>query len=374
MMDPAKLYHHMLDRGVGLFTGVPDSLMKSFLGCIQENSAPGQHVITANEGLAVGLATGFYFSTEKLPLVYLQNSGLGNIINPITSLADKAMYAVPMLLMIGWRGRPGTKDEPQHKRMGEITKAMLEVLNIPVFEIDPGDNDFKKIDEAIDQAWLLKAPVALLVAEGSFDNRPAVIERNSYTLVRERVIAGIVENANADDIVVCTTGKTGREFYEQNKMHGNRIARYFLSVGAMGHANHIALGLQYGARSRVIMLDGDGALLMHLGGMPLIARSANENFIHIVINNGSHESVGGQPTGALDIDLNEIARACGYSQTYLIEDEMQMMEWLENGFKENHQQFVEIRTNNDSRSDLGRPGGTPLEWKDSLMQSLKSQE
>ncbi len=372
MIQPASLYDFFQKNGVRFYTGVPDSLLKSFLTYVQEQVSDQKHIITANEGLAMGLAAGHYFGTGSIPLVYLQNSGLGNIINPLTSLADKEMYAVPMILLIGWRGRPGTKDEPQHLKMGRVTRNLLEALEIPVYELNEDEAKcFPVIDKAIKVALKQNTPIALLAPEGIFNKYEVPETKSRYTLQREKVIAQIIERCKGDEIIVCTTGKIGREFYEQNYKAGGKISKYFLSVGAMGHANHIALGLKLNADSRVIMLDGDGALLMHMGALPTIARYAGVDFMHIIINNGGHESVGGQPTGAFKIDFSMLGESCGYKKTVEIGNGKELKDWLATSFRESKSSLVEIRTSLASRNDLGRPSGTPEEWKNNFMKALK---
>lgn len=373
MIIPEKLYNFLQQQGIVFYTGVPDSLLKHFLKFIQDHSKEKEHIITANEGLAIALASGYHFSTGKLPVVYLQNSGLGNIINPLTSLADKEMYSVPMLLLIGWRGRPGTKDEPQHIKMGRITVAVLKALEIPYYILDADESSsFKKINEAIQLADKEQMPVALLVPEEIFEKYEGIASRDNYRLVREEVIREIVQHLGGSETVICTTGKAGREFYEQNLAAGNKINKYFLSVGAMGHANHIALGVKIASDEKVIVLDGDGALLMHMGSLPTIAHQAKDNFIHIVINNGSHESVGGQPTEGFFADCCGIAKASGYKNTVCITNSNELAYWLSNRLLLPETQFVEIRTNNTSRANLGRPAGKAIDWKNNFIAALNN--
>ncbi len=372
MIVPERLYQFLQEKGVSFYTGVPDSLLKHFLKYIQDHAEANEHIITANEGLAIALASGYHFSTGKLSLVYLQNSGLGNIINPLTSLADKEMYAVPMLLMIGWRGRPGTKDEPQHIKMGRITVPLLEVLELPCYLLDRDEAScFEKISLAIAEAMREEKPVALLVPEDIFEKYEGKSEQSFYSLQREEVIKDVITHLQGDETVICTTGKIGREFYEQNKKAGNRIRKYLLSVGAMGHANHIALGIKGSLDEKIIMLDGDGALLMQMGALPTLAHYAGDKFIHIVINNGSHESVGGQPTEGFFTDLCAIAKAAGYQQAICISNGNELEQWLNKGLGGTDAQFVEIRTNKSSRADLGRPEGKPTDWKKKFMAALK---
>ncbi|HEX7844804.1 MAG TPA: phosphonopyruvate decarboxylase, partial [Chitinophagaceae bacterium] len=281
MISPGRLYDFLRENGIDFFAGVPDSLLKDFLKYLQDHAEKPGHVITANEGLAIGLASGYFFATGKLPLVYLQNSGLGNTVNPLTSLADKEMYSVPMLLMIGWRGRPGVNDEPQHSKMGRITIQLLEALEVPVYHIDEDElSSFKTISAAAEQAVKEQRPVALLVPENVFDSYKGKTQADDYSLVREEVIKKIIAALEGDETVICTTGKTGREFYEQNLAAGKKISRYLLSAGAMGHANHIALGIKMYSDKKAVMLDGDGAVLMQMGSLPTIADHIKNNFVH----------------------------------------------------------------------------------------------
>jgi phosphonopyruvate decarboxylase len=372
MIAVSRLYECLQQNGIEFFTGVPDSLLKDFLKYLDDREYDDHHIITANEGLAIGLAAGYHFETGKLPLIYLQNSGLGNTINPLTSLADKEVYAVPMILMIGWRGRPGITDEPQHIKMGRITIPLLEALEIPMYLFDEDEKaSFSKIAMAAEQAKKEKRPVALVIPEGIFEKYEEVNEIDEYPLEREYVIQKVISSLAGSETVVCTTGKIGREFYEQNEAAGKKIRKYLLSAGAMGHASHIALGIHLHSNDKVILLDGDGALLMHLGALPTIASHASDNFIHILINNGSHESVGGQPSAGFSSDLAGIASASGFDHVVKITDEAGLENWLNNGLLESKAQFVEIRTNKRSRKDLGRPKGLPVEWKEDFMRKIE---
>jgi phosphonopyruvate decarboxylase len=281
------------------------------------------------------------------------------------------MYAIPMLLLIGWRGRPGVKDEPQHVKMGRITVPILDVLEIPFYTLDANEtSSFSKITQAISVALKEKKPVALLVPEKIFEKYDGVPETDMYSLTREIVIKEIIDNLKGTETLICTTGKTGREFYEQNMLAGQKIKKYLLSVGAMGHANHIALGIKMESGERMIVLDGDGALLMQMGSLPTIAHYATDNFIHIVINNGSHESVGGQPTEGFFADCCGIAKASGYKKTICITNDRELGEWVHDGLLSPETQFVEIRTNRKSNTNLGRPEGEPAEWKNNFMSAL----
>jgi phosphonopyruvate decarboxylase len=375
MIDPERLYHFLREKGISFYTGVPDSLLKHFLKFIQDHAAANEHIITANEGLAVALASGYHLSNGKLPLVYLQNSGLGNIINPLTSLADKEMYSIPIILLIGWRGMPGTYDEPQHVKMGRITIPLLELLGVPVYLLDGIETScFDKISRAIREATDQQKPVALLVPGEIFENYEGVIHADKYSLQREEVIKKLIASMTGEETVICTTGKAGREFYDQNNAAGKKISRYLMNVGAMGHSSHIALGLQNRPGEKIIILDGDGSLLMHMGGLPTLAHHAGGHFIHIVINNGSHESVGGQPTEGFTADLCKIASASGYHQTVRISDNKELEQWLKNDLPAGGVRFVEIRINKKSQPGLGRPTGKPADWKKSLLDAFSKRK
>ena len=372
MIAPEEFYRHLNAKGIEFFTGVPDSLFKNLLLYLQQQVDASHHIITANEGQSVALAAGYYMATGKLPLVYLQNSGLGNTVNPLTSLTDNEVYSIPLLLLVGWRGRPGIKDEPQHKKMGRITGQLLQTLGIPYYLLqeDPVKS-FALVDEAINKAMESQQAVALVVPDNLFEDYPVVLPENKYTLSRESVISQLVQHCIGNEVVVCTTGKAGREFYEVNEAAGNKLPKNFLCVGAMGLANHIALGLAMQNNNRVIMLDGDGALLMHLGTLATLGKLASDNFVHIVINNGCHESVGAQQTLGFDIDFCAIAKACGYAAAVCIGNEKELAAWWQDGFQKKGKQFIEIRVNAKSRPGLARPKETPAERKNQLMQLLK---
>jgi len=372
MVHPERFYKHLSGKGIDFFTGVPDSLLKSLLIYFHQNINHSQHIITANEGLAIALAAGYNISTGKLPLVYMQNSGLGNAINPLTSLADQEVYSVPMLLLIGWRGRPGKQDEPQHIKMGKITSTILEVLGIPFFILSEDESkNFLLIDEAIALTVSQQKPVALLVPGEVFEESPTLSSNSTYPLSREFVLNELLHHFR-DEVIVCSTGKASRELFELNQHLSEPLIKTFLTVGSMGLANHIALGIDMHSSQRMVMIDGDGSLLMHMGSMATIASLAKDDFVHILINNGCHESVGAQPTLGFDIDFCAIARACGYQRTYCIGKEQELISWLQTGYAAKEKQFVEIRVHSGSRSDLARPTKSPLERKDDLMKALKS--
>lgn len=375
MLNPSELFELFHKRGISFFTGVPDSLLKDFCAYVSDNTSKNEHVITANEGNAIGLAAGHYLGSGSPALVYMQNSGIGNAINPLTSLADPEVYSIPMLLMVGWRGEPGQKDEPQHVKQGRIMTQLLDALEIPWFAISAKTSN---AEELISEAFSLmnknKAPVVLLISKGTFEPYKLKSDiKTNLPLNREQAIEAIVENIEPDDLVVSTTGMASRELYEirakTKQGHGND----FLTVGAMGHTASIAFGLaQAQKRKHVICLDGDGSVLMHMGALAIIGNSASSNLTHIVINNGAHDSVGGQPTVGFNIDLTAIANACGYKKVLSTDSKDGLADAL-NDSQGSGPCFIEVRVNKGARQDLGRPKSTPVENKNALMAQLRSE-
>lgn len=373
MIRPETLYNDLEGRGIDFFTGVPDSLLKDFCAYITDHTDDHEHVITANEGNAVALAAGHYLGSGRPALVYLQNSGLGNTVNPLLSLNDTEVYGLPALLLIGWRGEPGVGDEPQHIKQGRITPALLDAMEIPWQILDQETTDTAAVlDRAMEQMRDNGRPAALLVRKGAFEGYTLRRNRQSdYPLVREQAIQRLVDRLGPDDRVVATTGMLARELYEYRVARGDGTGRDFLTVGSMGHTASIALGL---ARSqptrRVVCLDGDGSVLMHMGGLAIVAQSGQENLIHVVLNNGAHDSVGGQPTCAFAVDIAAVARACGYRQVKAAETPETIDAAFAELLESKGPSLLEIRVNKGARADLGRPRSTPAENRDALMAGL----
>jgi len=362
------------ENGINFYIGVPDSLLKDFCSYIADNVSSENHIISSNEGSAVALAAGHYLATGNPALVYMQNSGLGNSINPLLSLADREVYGIPMILMIGWRGEPGKKDEPQHLKQGRVMLKMLDAMEINHKVIDKNTENLRQIiNEICGFARENNSPSVLVVSEGSFEKYNHKEDLNSgLPLTREEAIKNIVENTGENTIVVSTTGKTSRELYEIRDMNKKEHGHDFLTVGSMGHASQIALGIALQKKNRqVFVLDGDGALLMQMGSMAITGTIAPDNFKHILINNGAHESVGGQPTAGFKIDFIKIAEACGYgiALSCKTEDDLKEKVKLINTFF--GPAFLEIKVNKSSRSNLGRPKETPTENKKIFMDYLR---
>jgi phosphonopyruvate decarboxylase len=365
-----------LDAGVTLFCGVPDSLFRAFCTSLDEDEQSAQHVITTNEGSAIALATGHYLGSGGTALVYMQNSGLGNAINPIASLASEDVYGIPMLLLIGWRGEPGSADEPQHMVQGGATLPHLDALGIR-HAILPREIDAATacLEEAALSATQHSCPVALIVQKDTFETS-SVHEPSDrqFELTREQAIRIVVDSLSERDVVVSTTGMTSRELFEhrQSERHTQRN-QDFLTVGSMGHASQIALGVALARPDRrVICLDGDGALLMHLGGMATIGDLAPDNLFHVVLNNGCHDSVGGQPTVGLAIDIPGIAKACTYRHVRCVESEIELKRELADLIQLSGPCLIEVRLSRGHRGGLSRPSDSPAERKEHFMKFLET--
>lgn len=370
MIDPSLFFEGLRKNDIKTFYGVPDSLLKDFCAFVDDNVKEGEHIITANEGNAVAIAAGYHISTKKIACVYMQNSGLGNCINPLTSLADPAVYKIPILLIVGWRGEPNEKDEPQHVKQGAITKDQLDLLGIPFYLLESNSNVDYLLEAAVSKIKETNAPVAILVKKGAFVKYGSKRKENfKYTMKREdalRTLLGLV----GDDLIVSTTGKTSREVFELRIELGLK-QRDFLTVGGMGHTSSIALGVALGQPNRrVFCIDGDGSIIMHLGAVPIIGDISPKNFVHILLNNSSHESVGGQRTVADKIDFESIALASGYVDYLQATDEISLINaWRKLEVSEGPILF-EIKICQGSRDDLGRPTSTPEENKIAFMENL----
>ena len=316
MIDNKRYLNTLIDAGVEFFTGVPDSYLNGFCNCLLENVSNEKNIIAANEGNAVAIAAGYYFSTGKVPLVYMQNSGIGNAINPLLSLADKDVYSVPIVLLIGWRGEPGTFDHAQHKMQGELTIKLLDLMEIPYFIAEDNDELLEKhTKHLIEQAQRERRVVAIIARKGVFasENKSTVPVENGYPLFREEAIEAVLDAMPKDTIYVATTGRATRELYFLRERHGEGHNCDFLNVGSMGHASSVALGLALENKNRkVVCLDGDSALFMHMGALSMVSNIEVPNLLHVVLNNGAHESVGGQPSVGMNVDFTAIAQGAGY--------------------------------------------------------------
>jgi len=376
MIQPQSFYDTLAKHGMDFYTGVPDSLLKNLCAYITDHAEKKNNIIAANEGGAMGLAAGHYLATGKTPVVYMQNSGLGNTVNPLMSLTDKDVYNIPVLLVIGWRGEPGVHDEPQHVKQGKATLPLLEAMGIKYEILTAEEDDLKaQIERAVKHMNETKEAFALVVRKGTFDNYkltslPSALT-SSLSLTREEAIQAVAASMDERAVVVSTTGMISRELFEYRAGKDEGHHRDFLTVGSMGHASQIALGIALEKTDRnVYCFDGDGASIMHMGNMGIVGTMMPENYYHIVFNNGAHDSVGGQPTIGLQIDLPEIATSCGYKTCISVSNMDDLKETLATLTDNDAPLLLEIKVKKGNRPDLGRPTTTPIENKEALMKFI----
>lgn len=374
MIDPKFFVDTLGSYGIVFFAGVPDSLLKNMCAYISDNLDDRHNIITANEGGAIGLAAGYHLATGKIGCVYMQNSGEGNIINPLASLTDKDVYGIPVLLLIGWRGRPGVHDEPQHVKQGKVTVSLLETMGIGYTILSKDENlAGKQISDSVAYMQETHEVYALVIEKDTFmDYTLQNVIKNELTLSREEAIQTVAAALGDRDVIVSTTGMISRELFEYRTGKGEGHERDFLTVGSMGHASQIALGIALEKPDRRIWcFDGDGAAIMHMGSMAIVASKAPKNYIHVVFNNGAHDSVGGQPTVGLSIDLPAVAKSVGYPHTFSVDKTGELDAVLDKVKILQGPTFVEVKVKKGNRKDLGRPTTTPVQNKEALMAFLK---
>lgn len=368
MIHTAQFVESLRQHNIRFFAGVPDSLLKNLCAYLTTHLSTAEHIIAANEGGAVGMSIGYHLATGQIGCVYMQNSGEGNIINPLLSLADEKIYDIPMLFIIGWRGEPGVKDEPQHITQGELTLPLLDTMHIPYAIVN--DNWEQQVSNAIQHIHEHNGRYALIIRKGMFSAPDITLDTSEepLSMSREEAITTIVAHTQKEDKVVATTGMISRELFELREHQQSGHANDFLTVGGMGHANQIALtiALQH-PQHRIWCLDGDGAALMHMGGMAIIGNSEAKNLAHIVLNNGAHDSVGGQPTVGLSIDIAKIASAMGYKHTYTVADKTELIEVLSEINSLTGPILINILVRKGNRPNLGRPTTTPVQNKQAFM-------
>ena len=365
--------------GIDFFTGVPDSLLKGLCNELYDRygSDGDTHVVAHNEGGAVALCAGHYLSSGRPGLCYMQNSGLGNAVNPLASLMDPAVYAIPCLLVVGWRGEPGVRDEPQHVKQGIITPGQLELLGIPYFILsaDTEDDAFRSEFSRLAGSLREGKTAAILVRKGALTTDRKPVYGNGHRMAREDAAKVILSFTSPRDIIVSTTGKLSREIFEIREQNGEDHSRDFLTVGSMGHAGMIALRIAVEQPDRLVWcLDGDGACLMHLGALPIIGKRSPANLIHIVINNGAHETVGGMPVCSGQMDIPSLASASGYRSVYSADSAESLAQVLRQVVRSDERglSLIEVCCSCGSRADLGRPTTTPIQNRDALMRTLRS--
>ena len=376
MISPKFFIEKLSSRGIDFFAGVPDSLLKNMCAYISDNIDRKHNVITANEGAAVALAAGHHLASGKIGAVYMQNSGEGNAINPLASLTDKEVYNIPVLLIIGWRGRPGVHDEPQHVKQGKITTALLDVMGIQYLVLSKDQKTAgEQIDQAVDSMNATGEVFALVVEKDTFEEYKArSTKENGFSMPREEAVKLVASAIGDKDVIVSTTGMISRELFEYRAAQGQGHQQDFLTVGSMGHASQIALGIALEKPDRrVWCFDGDGAVIMHMGSMAITADISPNNYVHVVFNNGAHDSVGGQPTVGLGIDLPAVAKAVGYSYAFSVNDIESLSAILNDAKNLEGPILIEVKVRKGNRKDLGRPTTTPAYNKQIFMSFLKDE-
>ncbi|MBR3088920.1 MAG: phosphonopyruvate decarboxylase [Prevotella sp.] len=373
MIRPSFFIDTLQKHDIDFYAGVPDSLLKNICAYISDHLDCRHNIIAANEGGAVGIAAGYHLATSKIPVVYMQNSGEGNIINPLASLTDKEVYNIPVLLLIGWRGKPGVHDEPQHVKQGKVTLPLLDTMGINYQVLSQDESVAEtQIAEAVAYMKQTNEVYALVVEKNTFDTYTLQNKvENALTLSREEAIQTVAAALGPKDCIVSTTGMISRELFEYRTAMGQSHERDFLTVGSMGHASQIALGIALEKTDRhVWCFDGDGAVIMHMGSMAITASKAPVNFIHVLFNNGAHDSVGGQPTVGLDIDVPAIAKAVGYKHAFSVDSAEGLQEILRSPEILDGPTLIQVCVRKGNRKDLGRPTTTPIENKNALMHFL----
>lgn len=373
MLRPQFFIKTLKDNGIDFFAGVPDSLLKNICAYMTDTLPREQNIIAANEGGAVGIAAGYHLATGRIACVYMQNSGEGNIINPLASLTDKEVYNIPVLLLIGWRGKPGEHDEPQHIKQGKITTGLLNTLGVDYTVLNKDENKAKaQIEHAVRHMTRTNEVYALVIEKDTFEAYALENAKDSLlTLSREEAIKTVASHMGDKDVAVSTTGMISRELFEHRTSMGESHERDFLTVGSMGHASQIALGIALEKKDRKIWcFDGDGATIMHMGNMAITASLAPRNYIHVVFNNGAHDSVGGQPTVGLDMDLCAAARSVGYMQTFSVRTAEELLAALDKVTTAEGPVLLQVCVRKGNRKDLGRPTTTPIQNKEALMAFL----
>ena len=362
--------------GADFYTGVPDSQLKALCNYLMNTYGIDRkhHIIAANEGNCTALAAGYHLATGRVPVVYMQNSGEGNIINPVASLLNDKVYAIPMVFIVGWRGEPGIHDEPQHIYQGEVTVKLLEDMDISTFIIgkDTTEDEVRSAMDGFNSVLAKGKQVAFVIRKGAISYDEKVEYKNDNTMILEEIIRHIVA-VSGEDPIVSTTGKASRELFEIREANGQSHKYDFLTVGSMGHSSSIALGVAINKPdSKLWCIDGDGAVLMHMGSMAVLGANKPNNMVHIVINNSAHETVGGMPTVAGQIDVVGVAKACGYPNAVSVDSFERLDTALAEAKANNELSLIEVKCSIGARDDLGRPTTTAIENKRNFMENLKN--
>ena len=373
MVNQKELFDALGEMGVDFFTGVPDSLLNDFCLYMTNNLMAKQHVMAANEGNAIGVAAGHYMATGKLPLVYMQNSGIGNATNPLLSLTHDCVYGIPMLLVIGWRGDPSINDHAQHKKQGELTPVLMSDMDIPYAILDDENTVIEKFRWAADKAREISSPVALIAKKAILTQKEKKQQYPENRLMnREEAVSAVVDVFGEDAVYLGTTGRATREVHEQLIAHGIGEGHEWQNVGSMGHVSSVGLGLALARPDkRIVVFDGDAAVVMHMGALATNCRYKAGNMVHIVLNNGVNESVGGQPSAGYLIDLTAVARACGYRTVgHAVETKEELQQIVRENQTGEMPLFIDVHVRQGIRSDLPKLNIDHKGQKEALMHLL----
>lgn len=373
MVDQKQLFAALNQLGVDFFTGVPDSLLNDFCLYMVKNIPDGQHVMAANEGNAIGIAAGHYMATGNIPVVYMQNSGIGNATNPLLSLTHDCVYGIPMVLVIGWRGDPAISDHAQHRKQGELTPVLMKDMDIPYEILDSDDTVIEKFAWAVAKAKEISSPVALIAKKAILTEKvKKQVYPDSPLMNREEAVSAVVEVLGSDAVYLGTTGRATREVHEQLKAHGVGEGHEFQNVGSMGHVSSVGLGLALARPDhKVVVFDGDAAVVMHMGALATNCRYKAGNLIHIVLNNGVNESVGGQPSAGYVVNLTEVATACGYrTPGHAIKTKEELQRIISAFDKGEMPLFVDVHVRQGIRSDMPKLSIDHKAMKRRLMENL----
>jgi phosphonopyruvate decarboxylase len=375
-MKCEDLWRVLERQGLTFFTGVPDSTFNDWMKFLADRHGRGlENIIACNECEAVAIAAGHHLATGGLAVVYMQNAGLGKAVNPLTSLADPEVYSIPMILMIGWRGEPGKKDEPQHRKMGRIMLPLLEVLEVPYAEL-PGEaaEAADTVSEARAFALGHRTPYALIVKRGILESyETSRTPEQEREMTREEALAVLLDNTGDEAVIVSTTGKTSREVFEYRESRRQGHQWDFLTVGSMGCSASIGLGLALAKVDRkVFVLDGDGAVIMQEGALSTIGHYRPTRFYHVVFDNQAYDSTGGQPTTSPTVDFAGLALANNYRGAVTVENKEDLVKACNEMLSSDGPRMLVVRVNKGARKDLGRPTTTPIENKEAFMDELGS--
>ena len=363
MINVNELHKTLKNNNCDFYSGVPDSVLKEFSNSLNKNK---NHIIATNEGSAVSIGIGNYLSTKKIPCIYMQNSGLSNAINPIISIAHKKVYSIPLILIIGWRGSPNIKDEPQHEAKGKITQNILKLLNID-YIILRNKSDLNRFNKKIKLAKKNKSIVACLIEKGILKKGTSqILQNDTYMFDKTIFLKELMLTLPKNTKVITSTGYNSREIMHLKKKYKSIKSKNFYMVGGMGHSMSVALGYSLSSTNKTICIDGDGSLLMHLGGIKTLANFAKNNLKYILLNNNAHDSVGGQVTYSKNINFQKFSKSLGFKKFYLIKDKLNMKKKIKEFISDKELSFMEVKVSGCKIKNLPRPNDL-IEIKNQFM-------